>query len=134
FAWEGQGQNTFATNFLADYFGVKREDVEVIAVDSLSAGPGTGPTGSRQAVMLSGALLGAADRIADKLRKMAGVILEANADDIELFNGQLRVKGSPEKTLPLQRVVTGMLTRSGVLPAGVAGNPEARHRYHPRAG
>jgi CO/xanthine dehydrogenase Mo-binding subunit len=102
--------------------GVKRE-VEVIAVDSLSAGPGTGPIGSRQAVMLSGALLGAADRIAEKLRKVAGVILEANADDIELFNGQLRVKGSPEKTLPLQRVVTVMLTRADLLPPGVVGNP-----------
>jgi carbon-monoxide dehydrogenase large subunit len=131
FPWEGQGQHTFATHFLADYFGVKREDVEVIAVDSLSAGPGTGPIGSRQAVMLSGALLGAADRIAEKLRKVAAVILEANADDIELFNGQLRVKGSPEKTLPLQRVVTVMLTRSDFLPAGVDGNPEASYTYNP---
>src|SRR5438034_42820 len=111
FPWEGQGQHTFATNFLADYFGVKREDVEVIAVDSLSAGPGTGPIGSRQAVMLSGALLGAADRIAEKLRKVAGVMLEANADDMELFNGQLRVKGSPEKTLPLQRASTSSKRR-----------------------
>jgi len=131
FPWEGQGQHTFATNLLADYFGVDREDVEVIAVDSLSAGPGTGPIGSRQAVMLSGAILGAADRIAEKLRKVAGVVLEANWDDIELFNGQLRVKGSPEKTLPLQRVVTVMLTRSDLLPAGVDGNPEASYTYNP---
>ena len=131
FPWEGQGQHTFATNFLADYFGVKREDVEVIAVDSLSAGPGTGPIGSRQAVMLSGALLGAADRITEKLRKVAAVILEANAEDIELFNSQLRVKGSPEKTLPLQRVVTVMLTRSDLLPEGVDGNPEASYTYNP---
>jgi carbon-monoxide dehydrogenase large subunit len=131
FPWEGQGQHTFATHFLADYFGVKREDVEVVAVDSLAAGPGTGPIGSRQAVMLSGALLGAADRIAEKLRKVAGVMLEANADDIELFNGQLRVKGSREKTLPLQRVITMMMTRSDLLPAGVDGNPEASYTYNP---
>jgi CO/xanthine dehydrogenase Mo-binding subunit len=131
FPWEGQGQHTFATNLLADYFGVDRDDVEVIAVDSLSAGPGTGPIGSRQAVMLSGAILGAADRIAAKLRKVAGVILEANADDIELINGQLRVKGSPEKALPLQKVITVMLTRSDLLPEGVDGNPEASYTYNP---
>jgi len=131
FPWEGQGQHTFAANFLADYFGVKREDVEIIAVDSLSAGPGTGPIGSRQAVMLSGALLGAADRITEKLRKVAGVILEANAEDIELFNGRLRVKGSPEKSLPLQRVISVMLTRSDLLPEGVDGNPEASYTYNP---
>ena len=131
FPWEGQGQHTFATNLLADYFGVDREDVEVIAVDSLSAGPGTGPIGSRQAVMLSGAILGAADRIAEKLRRMAGVLMEANAEDMEFFNGALRVKGSPDKTLPLQKVVTTMLTRSDLLPKGVDGNPEASYTYNP---
>src|SRR5262249_56056544 len=94
-------------------------------------GRGTGSSGRRQAVMLSGAMLGAADRIAEKLRKVAAVILEANADDIELFNGQLRVKGSPEKTLPLRRVVSVMLTRSDLLPAGVDGNPEASYTYNP---
>jgi CO/xanthine dehydrogenase Mo-binding subunit len=131
FPWEGQGQHTFATNLLADYFGVDREDVEVIAVDSLSAGPGTGPIGSRQAVVLSGALLGAANRIAEKLRKVAAVMMEANPDDVELINGELRVKGSPEKALPLQRVVTVMLTRSDLLPEGVDGNPEASYTYNP---
>lgn len=131
FPWEGQGQHTFATNLLADYFGVNREDVEVIAVDSLSAGPGTGPIGSRQAVMLSGAILGAADRITEKLRKVAGVILEANPDDVELINGQLRIRGSVEKTLPLQKVITVMLTRSDLLPEGVDGNPEASYTYNP---
>jgi CO/xanthine dehydrogenase Mo-binding subunit len=131
FPWEGQGQHSFATNLLADYFGVDREDVEVIAVDSLSAGPGTGPIGSRQAVMLSGAILGAADRIAEKLRKVAGVIMEADAEDIEFINGQLRVKGSPEKTIPLQKAVTLMLTRSDLLPDGVDGNPEASYTYNP---
>ena len=131
FPWEGQGQHTFATNLLADYFGVDREDVEVIAVDSLSAGPGTGPIGSRQAVMLSGAILGAADRIAEKLRRMAGVLMEANAEDMEFFNGALRVKGSPDKTLPLQKVVTTMLSRSDLLPKGVDGNPEASYTYNP---
>ena len=103
----------------------------MIAVDSLSAGPGTGPIGSRQAVMLSGAILGAADRVAEKLRKVAGVIMEADAEDIEFINGQLRVKGSPEKTIPLQKAVTLMLTRADLLPDGVDGNPEASYTYNP---
>lgn len=131
FPWEGQGQHSFAANLLADYFGVKREDVLVMAVDSLAAGPGTGPIGSRQAVVLSGAILGAAERVAEKLRKVAAVLMEADAEDIELMNGQLRVKGSPEKALPLQKVVTIMLTRCDILPEGVDGNPEASYTYNP---
>lgn len=131
FPWEGQGQHTLATHLLADYFGVKREDVQVVTVDSLAAGPGTGPIGSRQAVVLSGAVLGAAERVAEKLRKVAGIILEASAEDIELIDGQLRIKGSPQKTLPLQKVVAVMLSRSDLLPEGVDGNPEASYTYNP---
>lgn len=131
FPWEGQGQHSFVASILADYFGINRDDVQVVTVDSLSAGPGTGPIGSRQAVMLSGAALGAAERVAEKLRKVAAVMLEADADDIELMNGALRIKGSPEKSLALQKVVTMMLTRADLLPAGVDGNPEASYTYNP---
>jgi CO/xanthine dehydrogenase Mo-binding subunit len=131
FPWEGQGQHTFAANLLADYFGVKREDVQVVAVDSLAAGPGTGPIGSRQAVVLSGAIVGAAERVADKLRKVAGVLLEVDPDDLELMNGQFRVKGTPSRVMPLQKVVVTMLTRSDLLPEGVDGNPEASYTFNP---
>ncbi len=131
FPWEGQGQHSFATSILADYFGVPREHVQVVAVDSLAAGPGTGPIGSRQAVMLSGAVLGAAGKIADKLRKVAGIMMEVDAEDIELMDGKLQVKGSPSKALPLQQVVVRMLTRSDLLPEDVDGNPEASYTYNP---
>jgi CO/xanthine dehydrogenase Mo-binding subunit len=131
FPWEGQGQHTFVTHILADYFGVNREDVEVVAVDSLAAGPGTGPIGSRQAVMLSGAVLGAAGRVADKLRAVAAVMLEVHPDDVELQDGRLRVRGVPEKAASLQQVVGMMLTRCDLLPDGVDGNPEASYTYNP---
>ncbi len=131
FPWEGQGQHTFVTHLLADYFGVDREDVEVVVVDSLSAGPGTGPIGSRQAVMLSGAVLGAAGRVADKLRKVAAALLEVHADDVELRDGQLRVVGAPTQALPLRQVVATMMTRCDLLPEDVDGNPEASYTYNP---
>jgi CO/xanthine dehydrogenase Mo-binding subunit len=131
FPWEGQGQHTFVTHLLADYFGVDREDVEVVVVDSLSAGPGTGPIGSRQAVMLSGAVLGAAGRVADKLRKVAAALLEVHADDVELRDGQLRVVGAPSQAVALRQVVATMLTRCDLLPEDVDGNPEASYTYNP---
>src|SRR5581483_3085766 len=131
FPWEGQGQHTIVAHVLADYFGVDREDVEVVAVDSLSAGPGTGPIGSRQAVMLSGAVLGAAGRVAEKLRKVAAVLLEVHADDVELRNGLLRVAGAPSKALPLRQVAATMLTRCDLLPEDVDGSPEATYTFNP---
>jgi CO/xanthine dehydrogenase Mo-binding subunit len=47
------------------------------------------------------------------------------------MNGQLRIKGSPDKALALQKVVTMMLTRCDLLPEGVDGNPEASYTYNP---
>ena len=81
--------------------------------------------------MLSGAMLGAAGRVADKLRKVAGVLMEVDTEDIELMNGNLQVKGSPDKAMPLQKVVATMLTRSDLLPEDVDGNPEASYTYNP---
>jgi 3-oxo-Delta1-steroid hydratase/dehydrogenase large subunit len=129
FPWEGQGQHTFVASLLADYFGVQREDVQVYAVDSLTAGPGTGPVGSRQGVVLTGAVLGAAERIAEKLRQMAAVMLEVHPDDTELFDGQLRVKGAPSRALAVKQVAWTLLNRCDLLPPGVDGNPEASYTY-----
>ena len=54
-----------------------------------------------------------------------------DTEDVELMNGNLQVKGSPDKTLPLQKVVATMLTRSDLMPEGVDGNPEASYTYNP---
>jgi len=129
FPWEGQGQHTFVTHLIADYFGVSREDVQVVAVDSLTAGPGTGPVGSRQGVVLTGAVLGAAGRITEKLRQMAAVMLEVHPDDTELMDGQLRVKGAPSRSIPLKQVAWTLLNRCDLLPPGVDGDPEASYTY-----
>jgi len=127
----GQSQHSFVRQILADYFGVALEDVQVITVDSLTMQPGTGPISSSMAIALSGAILGAATRLAEKLRRVAGVMLEANPDDVELFDGQLRVRGVPGKALPVQRVAQFMLSRPDLLPEGIDGNPEATYVWNP---
>jgi len=127
----GQSQHSFVRQILADYFGVTVEDVQVITVDSLTMQPGTGPISSSMAIALSGAILGAAARLADKLKRTAGVMLEASPDDVELMDGQLRVRGVPGKALPVPRVAGFMLMRPDLLPEGVDGNPEATYVWNP---
>src|SRR3989441_11909276 len=95
----GQSQHSFVRQILADYLGVALEDVQVITVDSLSMQPSTGPISSSMAIALSGAVLGAAARLTDKLKRAAAVMLEASADDVELFDGQFLVRGVPGKSL-----------------------------------
>ncbi len=67
FALEGQGHHTIAAQVLADRFGVGLDRIRVEAQDTQSAPPHFGPGGNHLGVALTGALLGAADLLEQKL-------------------------------------------------------------------
>ena len=127
FALEGQGQYTVLAQVLADYFGVEMADVRVIPCDTLSAPPHFGPGGSRLGVAITGAALGAADLLRQKLVKVAAGLLQTEPENVELMDGTLRVKGVPGAEIPLAQVAGAMLVRSDLLPPDVDPNPEATY-------
>jgi len=127
FSLEGQGQYTLAAQLVADYFGLEMEDVRVVALDTQSAPPHFGPGGSRLGVALTGAILGACERIKEKLVKLSAVLLQTEPGSVELMDGALRVKGMPEAAIPLAQVVGAMLARSDLLPPDVDPRPEATY-------
>lgn len=129
-ALEGQGQPTFAAQLIADYFGVPMEMVKVRQADPGRYPPSFGPGGSRQAVTLSWSLIGAADRLSEKLRKAAGALLEVDPEDLEIAEGAVRVKGSPEQALPLAQVVGTMQFRPDLLPPDIDANPEITYVWN----
>ena len=131
FPWGGQSQHTFVRQIVADYFGIVPEDVQVITVDSLTMQPGTGPISSSVAIALSGAVMGGLIRLAEKLKQGAAVMLEVHADDLELFDGQFRVRGVPAKALPAARVAGFMQMRPDRLPDGVDASTEAVYVWNP---
>src|SRR5439155_5685546 len=127
----GQSQHSFVRQILADYLCVALEDVQVITVDSLSMQPSTGPISSSMAIALSGAVLGGAARLTDKLKRAVAVMLEASADDVELFDGQFRVRGVPGKSLAVAQVAQFMMARPDLLPKGVDGNTQETYVWNP---
>lgn len=127
FALEGQGQYTVAAQVLADWFAVDIADVRVVALDSLEAPPHFGPGGSRLGVALSGAVLGAAARLTEKLIAVAAVLFQTTAENVELRDGRIGVKGMPEASMPFQEVAQTMLARSDLLPPGVDPLPQATY-------
>ncbi|MCC6847345.1 MAG: xanthine dehydrogenase family protein molybdopterin-binding subunit [Deltaproteobacteria bacterium] len=127
FALEGQGQYTVAAQVLADWFTVDIADVRVIALDTLSAPPHFGPGGSRLGVALTGAVLGAAQRLTEKLVAVAAGLFRTPPEHVELRDGRIGVKGRPEASMPFQEVAQTMLARSDLLPPGVDPNPEATY-------
>lgn len=127
FALEGQGQYTVAAQVLADWFNVDIADVRVIPLDTLSAPPHFGPGGSRLGVAVTGAVLGAAQRLTEKLIAVAAGLFRTTPDQVELRDGRIGVKGNPEASMPFQEVAQAMLGRSDLLPPGIDPNPEATY-------
>ena len=127
FSLEGQGQYTLAAQLVADYFGLEMDDVHVLTLDTHSAPPHFGPGGSRLGVAITGAILGASERIKEKLVKVAAGLLQADPENVELMDGMLRVKGMPGVEMPLAQVVGTMLARSDLLPPDVDPRPEATY-------
>jgi len=127
FSLEGQGQYTVITQVLADYFAMELSDVRVVYQDSLSAPPHFGPGGSRLGVAITGAVLGAAQRLTEKLVKVAAWLLQSDPQNVELRDGKLGIKGVPEASMPIAQVAGAMLARSDLLPPGIDPNPEATY-------
>jgi CO/xanthine dehydrogenase Mo-binding subunit len=127
FALEGQGQYTLVAQLVADYFGVEMNDVTVTYLDTQSAPPHFGPGGSRLGVSITGAVLGACERIRAKMCKVVAGLMQTEPQNVELRDGRFVVKGMPGHEMPMAQVAGTMLAASHLLPPDVDPRPEATH-------
>jgi len=129
FHHEGQGQFTLASQVVADYFGVSMEQVRVVYQDTLCAPPHFGPGGSRLGVALTGAILGASERIKEKMITVAAGLMQTAPENMELMDGKIQIKGVPGAEMTVAQVAGTMLFRSDLLPPGVDPRPEATYAW-----
>ena len=101
---QGQAHATVFAQVVADQLGVRPEDVTVTTGDTRRFKWGVGTFASRAAVVAGNAMHVAAGLVADKARQVAADHLEADPADLELAGGQVRVKGVPERGMPLGAV------------------------------
>jgi aerobic carbon-monoxide dehydrogenase large subunit len=100
----GQGHETCWSQIVAEKLGVDPDGVEVLHSDTAISPVGMDSYGSRS-LPVGGVAVGmAADRVLDKARKIAAHQLECAEDDLELVDGELRVKGTPTKAMTLQGI------------------------------
>jgi 2-furoyl-CoA dehydrogenase large subunit len=125
---QGQGHETVVAQLLADRFGLKPEDVRVVAsLDTAERGWSitSGNYSSRFAATTAGAVAGAADRLADKMTRIAAQQLETTPDDIELVNGRFQVKGAPDRQTSIRRLAGLVHWQPTALPEGMDPGLEA---------
>jgi aerobic carbon-monoxide dehydrogenase large subunit len=98
---QGQAHETVFAQIAADELGVELADVRVTTGDTRRLGYGVGTFASRSAVVSGNAVKMAARSVRRQAQELAGRLLEADADDIELADGSARVKGAPGSAISL---------------------------------
>lgn len=101
---QGQGHRTSFAQIVAAQLGLDMSQVRVEQGDTGSAPYGYGTSGSRSVAQGGSASHTAAARVADKVRRLAGHILEADPGDLELADGRVRVRGT-DVSIEWQKVV-----------------------------
>ena len=99
------GTNTTFAIIAAEVFGLSDPaQVRVVTADT-DAAPYVGGTGGSKVVYTIGpAVLRAAEDARDQVLRIAAADLEASVDDLEMVDGQIRVRGVPGKSRTLSDV------------------------------
>lgn len=100
----GQGHETSFAQLAASQLGIPFEDVEVIESDTDKVQQGTGTFGSRSAVVGGSAIHMSTEKIKDKAKKIAALMLEASPEDMVYEDGKLFVQGAPAEAKTFQEV------------------------------
>src|SRR5256884_3505345 len=126
---QGQAHATVWAQVVADELGVDVKDVEVTSGDTRRFPWGVGTFASRGAVTAGNAMHVAARMVADKAKQIAADHLEADPADLELAGGSVRVKGSPDRGIPLAAVAV----LSNPVRYAFGGGTEAATQFAPKS-
>lgn len=90
----GQGHATAYAQLVADHLGLPPEKVNMVQGDTDRIKTGMGTGGSSSIPCGGASLVGAAEKLADNLKRLAAEALEASAEDLEIVGGSVRVTGT----------------------------------------
>ncbi len=122
----GQGLGTALAQVAASQLGVDVSMVKVVAGDTAGVSLGLGGFASRQTVTAGSSVHLAAKAVAEKAKKVASHVLEADENDLELKDGEVRVAGAPQLNVKLSEIARILQGAPGYgFPAGVEPGLEA---------
>jgi len=128
----GQGYETVVAQIVADELGLSPDEVDVARGFDSATTPWlylSGNYSNKFSVTDTGAVLGAARRVRDKLLRIAAHRLEADAADLELRDGAVAVRGVPSRALTLRELARTAYADVLGLPPGEEPGLEARHAH-----
>jgi len=126
----GQGHQTTLAQLAADQLGVSLDKVTVVAGDTARTPfnlVGTG--GSRAARLGSGAVIGAAREVADRVARIYAHMKEVAVADVVLADGEVMVRGVPASAVPLATIAAAGYTTTGLLPPDMSAGFECTYDF-----
>ena len=128
----GQGFHTAMAQICADQLGVSPKDVTVIAGDTDTVSMGIGGFASRLSVCAGSSIHLASVEVRQKVLSIAANLLEASAEDLELIDGKVFVKGVPGMSVGFAEIADAVAGIPGVsLPDGISAGLEAEANFQP---
>jgi carbon-monoxide dehydrogenase large subunit len=124
---QGQSHKTTLAQVAADQLGVPPEAIDVVTGDTAAVSLGVGTFAARTAVNAGSSVHLAAIQVASKLKRIAAEMLEASADDLELADGYVRVKGVPEMRKSFKEIAVRSLGMPGFSMNGTPGVEETSY-------
>ena len=113
----GQGHETTFAQVVAERFGLPTDNIQIVHGDTDKVQFGMGTYGSRSGAVGISAIVKALDKVEAKAKKIASHLLEADAGDIVIEDGEVKVSGT-DKKLGWHEVCLGAYTAHN-LPEGM---------------
>jgi len=131
---QGQGHFTSFAQIVADQVGVDVRDVDIVTGDTDQFYWGAGTFASRGAVVAGNAINEAAKDVRAKILRFASERLEAAAEDLEIVDGEVRVKGVPDRGVSLGELAQAANPLRGAVQPGTEPGLEATNYFGPERG
>ena len=110
------GVNTTFTLLAAEAFGIAPDKIKVVNGDTKTALFGLNAGGSKIAYTVGPAVVEAATEARRQTLAIAADIMEADAADLEIVDGQVQVKGVPDRAIPLSDIAAKTMQFGGIYP------------------
>ncbi len=114
----GEGARTVMAQMCAETLGVPYESIVVRNEDTDTSPLDTGTFASRATFMNGNAIRKAASEARKLLLDVAGKELEAAPEDLEVVNGEVRVKGAPERKKRISEIAAAAIYGHNTFIAG----------------
>jgi carbon-monoxide dehydrogenase large subunit len=125
----GQSLETTLVQVVADHLGAALDDIHLIQGDTAATPYGPGTSGSRSAIVASGAAAQASGSMRERVLAIAGALLEADPADLAMADSRISVAGDPDSGLSLAEVAAAAYLNPASLPPGTPAGLEVSERY-----